>query len=84
MFHGQFDIRTWYALAGPAAISRPVVDRLNTEVAKALLVPEVRDRLDTIIGGELNATSPQEMRDKVARDLQMWQKIVEQSGVEKQ
>jgi tripartite-type tricarboxylate transporter receptor subunit TctC len=37
---------TWFALSGPANMPPAVVDRLNTEVIKALHAPDVRARLE--------------------------------------
>jgi tripartite-type tricarboxylate transporter receptor subunit TctC len=37
---------TWFALSGPANMPTPVVDRLNSEVVKALHAPDVRARLE--------------------------------------
>src|SRR5207248_1438748 len=35
----------WIGMAVPAGVSKPIVDRLSAEVAKALKAPEVRERL---------------------------------------
>ena len=35
----------WDAAYGPAGMPRPLVERLNAEINKALAVPEVRSRL---------------------------------------
>ena len=78
-----YDVRTWFAMAGPAGMPKPVVDRLNAELRKAVAVPEVRARLAGI-GGEPAAGSPQEMRDRVARELAIWTKTVDDAGIPKQ
>ena len=78
-----FDVRSWFALAGPAGMPKPVVARLNAELNKAIAVPEVRARL-TAIGGEATGTTPEAMRDRVARELAMWTKAVEAAGIPKQ
>lgn len=79
----DFDVRTWFGLAGPAGIPRPIVERLNAELRKALTVPEVRDRLEKI-GGEVRPSTPAEFRDRVARELAMWIKIVDDAKLPKQ
>jgi tripartite-type tricarboxylate transporter receptor subunit TctC len=79
----NYDVRTWFAMAGPAGMPKPVVDRLNAELRKAVGVPEVRARLAGI-GGEPAAGSPQEMRERVARELAIWTKTVEDAGIPKQ
>ena len=78
-----YDVRTWFAMAGPAGMPKPVVDRLNAELRKAVAAPEVRARLAGI-GGEPAAGSPQEMRERVARELAIWTKTVDDAGIPKQ
>ena len=79
----HFDVRTWFALAGPAGMPPPIVARLNAEVRKALAVAEVRSRLADI-GGEVGATSAPDMRERVTRELAMWTRIVNEAGIPKQ
>jgi tripartite-type tricarboxylate transporter receptor subunit TctC len=79
----DFDVRTWFGLAGPAGIPRPIVEKLNAELRKALMAPEVRDRLEKI-GGEVRPSTPAEFRDRVARELAMWVKIVDEAKLPKQ
>lgn len=79
----NYDVRSWFALAGPAGIPKPVVARLNAEVQKALAVPEVRARY-VAVGAEPNPGTPQEMRDRVARELAIWTKTVDDAGIPKQ
>jgi tripartite-type tricarboxylate transporter receptor subunit TctC len=79
----DYDVRTWFALAGPAGMPKPVLERLNAAVRKAVAVPEVRARLVSL-GGEPAAGSPEEMRDRVAHELATWTATVEQAGIPKQ
>ena len=79
----DYDVRTWFALAAPAGLPKPILDRLNAEVRKAVAVPEVRSRL-AAIGGDVGATTPAELRERVARELAMWTKTVETAGIARQ
>jgi tripartite-type tricarboxylate transporter receptor subunit TctC len=79
----DFDVRTWFALAGPAGLPAPLVARLNEELRKALASAEVRKGLATI-GGELAPTTPAEMRERVARELATWTRIVDEARIPKQ
>ena len=78
-----FDVRSWFAMAAPAGTPKPIVDRLNAEVRKAVDLPEVKSRLAGM-GGAPAAGSPQEMRERVARELATWTKTVDEAGVQKQ
>ncbi|MFL6799657.1 MAG: Bug family tripartite tricarboxylate transporter substrate binding protein [Xanthobacteraceae bacterium] len=79
----DFDVRTWFGLAGPAGLPSAVVSRLNSEVRKALEQPEVRSKLEQL-GGEVRPSTPQEFRERVARELAMWSKIVDDIKLERQ
>jgi tripartite-type tricarboxylate transporter receptor subunit TctC len=78
----DFDLQTWFALAGPEGLPRPIVDRLNAELRKALATPEVSKGLEAI--GELNPTTPEDMRDRVAGELRTWIRIVDEAKIPKQ
>lgn len=78
----NFNLQTWFGLAGPERLPRPIVDQLNAELRKALTVPAVSKGLEAI--GELQPTTPEEMRDRVARELAMWIKIVDEAKIPKQ
>jgi tripartite-type tricarboxylate transporter receptor subunit TctC len=79
----DFDVATWFALAGPANLPAPIVEKLNATLRKVLQIPEVKTRLASI-GGDVEPSSPKEMRDRVRRELEMWTKIVDAAGVPKQ
>ena len=41
----NFDVQTWYAVAGPANLPKPIVDRLHADIAKVVTDPEMSKRL---------------------------------------
>ncbi len=56
-----FDSQTWFALAGPAGMPRPVVERLSKAIAQALATPSIRDRLIAMGLEPATDTSPEGM-----------------------
>ena len=78
-----FDVRSWTGLAAPAGTPRPIVNRLNAELLRALRVPEVRGRLEQI-GGEVRGSTPEEMRTHVASEVQRWSKVIREANIERQ
>ena len=79
----SFDVRSWFAIAAPTGTPKPVIDRLNAEVRKAVDVPEVKARL-TAMGGEPAASTPEAMRERVARELATWSKTVDDANIARQ
>jgi tripartite-type tricarboxylate transporter receptor subunit TctC len=77
-----FDVRSWFAMAAPAGTPKPIITRLNAELRKAAAMPEVHARLSRL--GEVATNSPEEMRERVTSELQVWIKTVDDARIEKQ
>jgi tripartite-type tricarboxylate transporter receptor subunit TctC len=75
-----FEVISWTGLAGPANLPKPIVDKLNAELRRAIAVPEVKDRL-TRMGGDPRATAPAEMRALVASQLATWTRLAKDASL---
>ncbi len=71
----DIDVDIWYALFGPAGLSRELVSLLGTAVAAILALPEVRDSL---LKQGLNPVTgtPEELARLVETDLERWTRVV--------
>ena len=78
-----FDVRSWIGLAAAAGTPRPIVDRLNAEMQRTLRVPEVRAKLEQV-GGEVIGSTPEQMRDRLATDVQRWTKVISEANIPRQ
>ncbi len=78
-----YDVRSWAGLMAPAGMSRPILDRLNVELQKALLVPTVRNKLEDM-GGEVKGSTPEEMKVMVSNQTQKWIQVVNDAKIPKQ
>jgi tripartite-type tricarboxylate transporter receptor subunit TctC len=78
-----YDVRSWAGLMAPAGTPAVVIDRLNAEVQKALLVPAVKARLEDM-GGEVRGSTPEEMKNMVASQTQKWIQVVAEAKIPKQ
>jgi tripartite-type tricarboxylate transporter receptor subunit TctC len=70
-----FEISVWYAAFGPAGMPKELVTRLNAEINKALAVPEIRARMDSI-GVELVNSTPDQLARTLHRDTERYDKII--------
>jgi tripartite-type tricarboxylate transporter receptor subunit TctC len=75
-----FEVISWTGLAGPANMPKPIVDRLNTELRKALAVPDVKQKLEAM-GGDARATTPDEMKSLVQRQYDVWKKLATEANL---
>jgi len=71
---------SWTGIAGPANLPKPIVDRLNAEVRKALAVPDVKQKLQAM-GGDPRATTPDEMKALVQRQYDTWKKLAVEANL---
>jgi tripartite-type tricarboxylate transporter receptor subunit TctC len=75
-----YEVSAWFAVFGPAGLPRPVVDRLNAEIARALAEPDLRQRLASQ-GAETLAGSPDEFAAYLKAEIAKWDKVVRDAGV---
>lgn len=66
-----FEADSWNGLLAPAGTPAPILDRLNTEVNKALASPAVRDKL-TEQGAIVVGGSRQEFRKYLKEEVDRW------------
>jgi tripartite-type tricarboxylate transporter receptor subunit TctC len=78
-----FDVGSWAGLATTAGVPRPIVMRLHAEMQKALQAPEVRSRLEGF-GGEVRGSTPEEMRLRIATEVQRWSQVIREAKIEQQ
>jgi tripartite-type tricarboxylate transporter receptor subunit TctC len=75
-----YEAGNWHAMFAPAATPRETVVRLQSEVAKALAVPEIRQRfLD--LGAELGGSTPDEFAAFFRSEIAKWAKTVKAAGI---
>ena len=75
-----FEYHTWFGVWAPAATPRPIIEKLNAEVEKALATPEVRERLRGL-GGEPSTMKLADIEPFVKAEIVKWAKVVKEAGV---
>ena len=74
-----FEIGVWYAFAVHSGTPKPVVQKLNEELAGALRSPQVAERLGQL-GLSIVADTPEQFAKFVAAESEKMRKLVEASG----
>ncbi|MEY4417073.1 MAG: hypothetical protein RIQ53_4366 [Pseudomonadota bacterium] len=75
-----FEVASWQALWTPAGTPAAIVTRLNQEVQKILVQPEVKAKLDTL-GLAHKDNSPQQFADFNRAELAKWQRVAREGKV---
>jgi tripartite-type tricarboxylate transporter receptor subunit TctC len=74
-----FDDLTWTGFFVPAGMSQDLVNRLNSEISRALLAPDVRERLAQL-GLEWKNNTSGEFAEFLRGELEKWSRAVKESG----
>jgi tripartite-type tricarboxylate transporter receptor subunit TctC len=77
-----FEVMSWLGLAAPGGTPRPIVDRLNYEIAEILKLPDIREKLAGV-GNVAMPTTPEQMQDHIERDAARWSRVVDLKGIER-
>jgi tripartite-type tricarboxylate transporter receptor subunit TctC len=70
----------WYGFWGPKRLPRPIVTLWNTEIRKALKLPDMRQRLANE-GLEPADSPPERFSEAVRRDVAKWRKVVKAGNI---
>jgi tripartite-type tricarboxylate transporter receptor subunit TctC len=79
-----FELTQWQAVLVPAGTPRPIIDKLNAAVVKALKMPDVIDRLATQGGNELVGNTPEQFGQVIRNDLAKYRKLVTEANIKAQ
>jgi tripartite-type tricarboxylate transporter receptor subunit TctC len=79
-FYPGFEADNWYAMFYPKRTPRPIIDRMNAEIKKALAAPELKafytqEALDAV------ASSPDELSALVKREVPKYANVIRRAGI---
>jgi tripartite-type tricarboxylate transporter receptor subunit TctC len=75
-----YQVYEWNAIFAPAGTPPAVINRLQSEIAKVVKIPEVRDRM-LALGGEIVASSPQDLAAWVREQTASWAVVVRAANI---
>jgi tripartite-type tricarboxylate transporter receptor subunit TctC len=75
-----FEAATWFAVVAPAATPRDVVMRLNGEIQRALVHPDVRQRFADL-GMTSEGSTPDSMDALIKSEIIKWAKVIRDADI---
>ena len=75
-----YEVELVYAVVAPTGTPKPVITYLNSQLAKALENPEVKERLEGQ-GFDIRLSTPDQLGGYIRSELKKWEPIVKESGV---
>jgi tripartite-type tricarboxylate transporter receptor subunit TctC len=76
-------VETSQMLLAPAGTPEPIVDRLAKEVLIIMNKPDVRERMFKA-SFAVQPEGPDQLRERIAREVPMWKELVDRAGIKNQ
>ncbi|MCC6775697.1 MAG: tripartite tricarboxylate transporter substrate binding protein [Hyphomicrobiales bacterium] len=74
-----YEAPTWTGVIAPAGVPRPIIDKLNAAINRAIRSPTFQDRF-AAIGDEPAGGSPEELAELIRKDSAKWEDVIRRSG----
>ena len=76
-----FDVKSWYGVLAPTGTPRGIVDKLSTEIGRILMLPDIREKLQSQ-GMESFVSTPDQMARLIAADRVRFAKIIKTAKIQ--
>jgi tripartite-type tricarboxylate transporter receptor subunit TctC len=78
-----FVVTAWYGVAAPAKTPRVIVDKLNSNIVRALKSPDLRARL-LDQGTDPVGSTPEQCTAFVQSEIAKWAKVIKAAGIKRE
>jgi tripartite-type tricarboxylate transporter receptor subunit TctC len=75
-----YEASLWWGIFAPSKTPRPVVERLNGEIHKAMATPDMK-KVFTEFGAEPSPTTPEAFSAMVKKEIAKWTKVVKEANI---
>jgi tripartite-type tricarboxylate transporter receptor subunit TctC len=79
----DYVVTSWNALSAPGGLPKDILVVLNRDIVATLADPELRQKAREI-GLNAQGSTPDAMRERMARDIKRWAEVIEKAGIPKQ
>ena len=79
----ELEIVGWYCIVGPAGLARPVAEKLESAIARAVNSPEFANPMKAE-GTDPVSSTAEGLRNLMSTDVKRWARIVAQAGVKQE
>lgn len=76
----NYEVTTWYGVLAPAGTPKPIVAKLNAEVARVMQAPDLQERF-AAIGIQVRTSTPDEFAAFIRQEMAKWAAVVREAGL---
>jgi tripartite-type tricarboxylate transporter receptor subunit TctC len=78
-----YEVTSWNGLFAPAGTPTEIIGLLNKAIREIVAIPEVKQRYADL-GIEAQASTPEQLKARLAGDITKWAAVIERAGIPKQ
>ena len=75
-----FDMSTWWGIVAPAAVSKDIINKLNTEMVKAIRQPDAKEKISGV-GADIVGNTPDEFAAFIRAETEKYARIVKAANI---
>jgi len=75
-----YDVSLWWGVFAPAKTPKPVIDRLNAEIRKALATDAMKKQFADF-GAEPSPMTPEAFSALVKNEIAQWRKVIRDANI---
>jgi len=75
-----YEVTTFYGVSAPAKTPRPIIDRLHSEIVRALNSPDLRERLQGL-GADPVGNTPEQYTTFMQNEIAKWTMVIKAAGI---
>ena len=76
----NFEVSSTFGILAPAGTPKPIIERLNAELAKVVQLPDVKERL-LQQGALATFTTPEQAAQRIRSEIAMWAKVINEANI---
>ena len=76
----NFEVNSTFGILAPAGTPKPIIERLNAELAEVVQIPDVKERLQQQ-GALATLTTPEEAAQRIRSEIAMWAQVINEANV---
>ena len=74
-----FDVSVWYSVLAAAGTPAPIVNKLHTEIVRAMRAPETKEKIEAA-GYDIVGSTPEQAGEFIKAEIVRWSRVVKDSG----
>ena len=75
-----FDMSTWWGIVAPAAVSKDIINKLNTEMVKAIRQPDAKEKISSV-GADIVGNTPDEFAAFIRAETEKYARIIKAANI---